>query len=47
MADKKTLTFSIMDGPFEQARTVDQCDIAVCGRRLDPEDHGPSVRRGP
>ena len=22
MADKKTLTFSIMDGPFEQARTV-------------------------
>ncbi len=22
MADKKTLTFSIMDGPFEQSRTV-------------------------
>lgn len=22
MADKKTLTFSIMDGPYEQARTV-------------------------
>jgi tRNA 2-thiouridine synthesizing protein D len=32
MADKKTLTFSIMDGPFEQARTVTVfrlLDIAV------------------
>ena len=34
MTDQKTLTFSLMDGPFEQARTVTALRmIDICAKR--------------